>query len=88
MLLGWHYRWEYANDYGMNQYLASRGFVVLAVNYRLGIGYGRELQHPQHSGPAGASEYQDVIAGAQYLQHVEGVDHEHHDQAREHHAAA
>src|SRR6266487_5835455 len=22
MLLGWHNRWEYANDYGANQYLA------------------------------------------------------------------
>ena len=35
MLLGWHYRWEYANDYGANQYLASRGFIVLSVDYRL-----------------------------------------------------
>ena len=27
----------------MNQYLAKRGFVVLSVNYRLGIGYGHEF---------------------------------------------
>jgi Tol biopolymer transport system component len=34
MLLGWHNRWEYANDYGANQYLVSRGFIVLSVDYR------------------------------------------------------
>ena len=33
MLLGWHYRFYYANSYALNQYLASRGFVVLSVNY-------------------------------------------------------
>src|SRR6266849_4771715 len=41
MLLGWHYMYYYANSYAMNQYLASRGYVVLSVNYRSGIGYGR-----------------------------------------------
>ena len=44
------------------------------MNYRLGIGYGRAFQHPAHAGPAGAAEYQDVLAGARYLQKVEGVD--------------
>src|SRR5262249_19588201 len=57
MLLGWHYRWEYAHDYGANQYLASRGFVVLSVNYRLSVGYGEPFQFPEHSGARGASEY-------------------------------
>jgi dipeptidyl aminopeptidase/acylaminoacyl peptidase len=74
MLLGWHYMDYYSNAYAVNQYLAAHGFTVLSVNYRLGIGYGRAFQHPEHSGPAGASEYQDVVAGAEYLQHVEGVD--------------
>jgi dipeptidyl aminopeptidase/acylaminoacyl peptidase len=74
MLLGWHYMDYYSNAYAVNQYLAAHGFTVLAVNYRLGIGYGRAFQHPEHSGPAGASEYQDVVAGALYLQQVEGVD--------------
>ena len=40
MLLGWHYMYYYRNAYAFNQYLASRGFVVLSVNYRSGIGYG------------------------------------------------
>jgi dipeptidyl aminopeptidase/acylaminoacyl peptidase len=74
MLLGWHYMGYYSNAYAVNQYLAAHGFTVLSVNYRLGIGYGRAFQHPEHAGPAGASEYQDVLAGARYLQHVESVD--------------
>ena len=48
MLLGWHYMDYYANDYGANQYLASRGFIVLSVNYRLGIGYGHAFHFPEH----------------------------------------
>ena len=74
MLLGWHYMEYYCNAYAVNQYLAAHGFTVLSVNYRLSIGYGRAFQHPEHAGPAGASEYQDVLAGAHYLQQVEGVD--------------
>src|ERR671933_2796815 len=35
MLLGWHYYDYYSNAYALNQYLESRGFVVLSVNYRL-----------------------------------------------------
>ncbi|HWE45987.1 MAG TPA: prolyl oligopeptidase family serine peptidase [Caulobacteraceae bacterium] len=74
MMLGWHYMDYYSNGYAVNQYLAAHGFTVLAVNYRLGIGYGYDFQHPEHSGPAGSSEYQDVLAGAHYLQHLPGVD--------------
>jgi dipeptidyl aminopeptidase/acylaminoacyl peptidase len=74
MLLGWSYMDYYSNAYAVNQALAQRGFVVLSVNYRLGIGYGRAFQHPDKGGPAGASEYQDVVAGAKYLQALPQVD--------------
>lgn len=74
MLLGWHYMGYYSNSYAVNQYLATHGFTVLSVNYRLGIGYGHAFHNPPHAGPAGASEYQDVVAGAKFLQHVNGVD--------------
>jgi dipeptidyl aminopeptidase/acylaminoacyl peptidase len=74
MLLGWHYMQYYSNGYAVNQYLATHGFTVLSVNYRLGIGYGRAYQQPDHAGPAGAAEYQDVVAGARFLQSVPGVD--------------
>ena len=74
MLLGWHYMDYYSNAYAVNQYLTAHGFVVLSVNYRLGIGYGRAFNHPEHAGPRGAAEYQDVVAGVQFLQALPGVD--------------
>jgi dipeptidyl aminopeptidase/acylaminoacyl peptidase len=74
MLLGWHYIYYYANAYAVNQYLASRGYVVLSVNYRLGIGYGHDFHHPPHGGAAGAAEYQDVLAGGRYLAALPEVD--------------
>jgi dipeptidyl aminopeptidase/acylaminoacyl peptidase len=74
MLLGWHYMDYYSNAYAVNQYLANHGYVVLSVNYRLGIGYGHDFHHPEHAGPAGAAEYQDVAAGAKYLQGLRDVD--------------
>jgi len=74
MLLGWHYMYYYHNSYAMNQYLASRGYLVLSVNYRSGIGYGRGFRLAQHRGARGASEYQDVVAGAKYLRSRDDVD--------------
>lgn len=67
MLLGFHYRGYYHRCYAMNQYLASRGYVVLAVNYRLGIGYGRTFRDVPDGGPRGGAEYQDLLAGAKFL---------------------
>jgi len=74
MLLGWHYSDYYTNAYALNQYLASRGYVVLSVNFRLGIGYGYDFHLPPNAGARGASEYQDVKAGAEYLQRLPQVD--------------
>ena len=74
MLLGWHYSDYYTNAYALNQYLASRGYVVLSVNFRLGIGYGYEFHRPPNAGAQGASEYLDVKAGAEYLQRLPQVD--------------
>jgi dipeptidyl aminopeptidase/acylaminoacyl peptidase len=58
----------------MNQYLASKGYTVLSVNYRLGIMYGRAFREPTNSVWRGASEYKDVVAGAKFLQTLENVD--------------
>lgn len=74
MLLGWHYGDYYANAYAMNQYLASRGYVVLAINYRLGIGYGYDFYRPAAAGAQGASEYLDVKAAGEYLRARSDVD--------------
>src|SRR6267142_674912 len=62
MLLGWHYMYYYANSYAMNEYLASRGYVVLSVNYRSGIGYGRAFREAAGRAGRGASEYRDIVA--------------------------
>ena len=74
MLLGWHYGDYYWNAYAMNQYLASRGFVVLSINYRLGIGYGYGFHRPLNAGAQGASEYLDVKAAGEYLRGLSTVD--------------
>ena len=74
MLLGFHYMYYYHNAYAMNQYLASRGYVVLSVNYRLGIMYGRAFREPPHAAWRGSAEYRDVVAGAHFLQGLPQVD--------------
>jgi dipeptidyl aminopeptidase/acylaminoacyl peptidase len=74
MLLGFHYMEYYHNAYAMNQYLASKGYTVLSVNYRLGIMYGRAFREPTNSAWRGASEYQDVVAGAKFLQTLDNVE--------------
>ena len=74
MMLGFHYMQYYHNAYAENQYLASLGYVVLSVNYRLGIMYGRAFRDPPNASWRGSSEYKDVLAGAKYLQGLSTVD--------------
>ncbi len=74
MLLGWHYLYYYHNAYGMNQYLAARGYAVFSVNFRSGIGYGRRFREAPGRGPRGASEYQDILAAGNYLRSRGDVD--------------
>ena len=74
MLLGWHYMYYYNNAYAMNQYLASRGYVVLAVNYRSGIGYGLNFREAVNYGPSGASEFNDVQGAGLFLKNRADVD--------------
>jgi dipeptidyl aminopeptidase/acylaminoacyl peptidase len=74
MLLGFHYMYYYHNAYAMNQYLARLGYVVLSVNYRLGIMYGRAFREPVNAGWRGASEYKDIVAAAKFLRTLPLVD--------------
>jgi dipeptidyl aminopeptidase/acylaminoacyl peptidase len=76
MLLGWHYSGYYHNAYGMSQYLANRGFIALALNFRSGIGYGMEFREALDYGATGASEVQDVIGAGLYLKARPDVDSE------------
>ena len=74
MMLGWHYSSYYHHCYAFNQYMASRGYVVLSVNYRSGIGYGLEFREALDFGAAGASELNDVLGAGLYLQSRADVD--------------
>ena len=74
MMLGWHNMYYYHNSYGFNQYLASKGYAVLSVNYRLGIGYGRAFRQAKNGGGRGASEYQDIVAAGHYLRSRGDID--------------
>ncbi|RPJ03632.1 MAG: S9 family peptidase, partial [Candidatus Aminicenantes bacterium] len=74
MLLGWHYMEFYSEAYGINQYFAGRGYVVISINYRSGIGYGRSFREAPNCGMEGAAEYQDVLAGVVYLRTRPEVD--------------
>ncbi len=67
MLLGWHYMDFYHVFYGVNQWLTSQGYIILSVNYRSGIGYGRSFRQAANTGGRGNSEYRDVLAAGKWL---------------------
>jgi len=74
MVLGFHYLGYYHNAYALNQVLASRGYIVLAVNYRSGVGYGTEFREALEYGASGASEFNDVLGAGLYLRGRDDVD--------------
>ena len=74
MLLGWHYLPYYHATYAMNQWLASKGYIVLSVNYRSGIGYGLDFREATNFGASGAAEFNDVMGAGLYLQSRADVD--------------
>ena len=74
MLLGYHYMHFYHMAYAINQYFASKGYVVMSVNYRSGIGYGRDFRTAEDVGRNGNAEYRDVLAAGKYLASRPDVD--------------
>ncbi|HTY84261.1 MAG TPA: prolyl oligopeptidase family serine peptidase [Silvibacterium sp.] len=74
MMLGFHYMDYYHNAYAENEYLASRGYAVLSLNYRLGVMYGRAFREAPNTVWRGATEYKDVVAAGRYLQALPEVD--------------
>ena len=74
MLVGFHYMRYYSNAYALNQYLASRGYAVLALSYRAGIGYGLAFREAPGIVSEGASEYNDLLAAAAWLRARPDVD--------------
>lgn len=67
MLTSYHYMDAYHYLYGMNQYLAGRGCVVLSVEYRSSIMRGHDFRNPPGWGFAGNSEIKDVVGAARWL---------------------
>ena len=74
MLLGFHHLGYYHNAYSFNQYLASKGYAVLSVNYRSGTGYGMAFREAENYGAGGASEVQDVLGAGVYMAGRDDVD--------------
>lgn len=74
MMPTYHYFQFYHWAYAVNQWLADQGYVVLSINYRSGVGYGKSFRNAPKTLTNGNSEYQDVLAGAKYLQARADVD--------------
>jgi dipeptidyl aminopeptidase/acylaminoacyl peptidase len=74
MFSAWNPMDAYYYMYGMNQYFASKGYVVLSVNYRGGVGYGLTYREAEEFGVAGASEHRDIVGAAQFLSARADVD--------------
>jgi dipeptidyl aminopeptidase/acylaminoacyl peptidase len=59
--------------YGWHQRMASRGFVVLNVDYRGSYGYGRDFRTANHL-DVGVGDAADVVQGVDYLKGLGYVD--------------
>jgi dipeptidyl-peptidase-4 len=74
MLPAYHYMQFYHWAYAFNQWLADEGYIVMSINYRSGVGYGKSFRQAPGTEGRGNSEYQDVVAGGKYLQSRPDVD--------------
>ena len=74
MLPGFHYKDAYHYLYAMNQYLASRGCVVLSVEYRSSIMLGEAYRNAPGWGFDANTEMRDIVGGARYLMARKDVD--------------
>jgi dipeptidyl aminopeptidase/acylaminoacyl peptidase len=70
---GWHIHRDYGVYYSFHQYLVQQGYVVLSVDYRGSIGYGREWRQG-HYRDLGGKDYEDIAAGVDYLKTLGYVD--------------
>ena len=52
MMPAYHYMQFYHWAYGINQWLANQGYVVMSINYRSGVGYGRSFRTAPNTGGA------------------------------------
>jgi dipeptidyl aminopeptidase/acylaminoacyl peptidase len=74
MLVGFNPMGAYNWMYALNEYFAAEGYIVLSVNYRGGIGYGRDYREAENFGPGGGSELNDLLGAITFLQSRKDVD--------------
>lgn len=74
MLLGYHYLSFYHVFYAVNEWLTTQGYIVMSVNYRSGVGYGRSFRQAANTGARGNAEYRDVLAAGKWLAARQDVD--------------
>lgn len=74
MFPAFHFGQYYATDYAVNRRLAELGYVVVAINYRSGVGYGRAFREAPKRAWRGASEYSDVLGTGRWLAGRSDVD--------------
>ncbi len=67
-----HYWSDYFREYMFHHLLASRGYVVLDVDYRASAGHGRDWRTAIYR-HMGGKDLEDVIDGARYLVEAHGV---------------
>lgn len=69
-----HNYWStYSREYMFNQYLASKGYVVLDMDYRGSAGYGRDWRTAIYR-HMGGRDLQDHVDGSRYLTQRFGID--------------
>ncbi|HUF30380.1 MAG TPA: prolyl oligopeptidase family serine peptidase [Gemmatimonadaceae bacterium] len=69
-----HEWWSsYSREYMFNHLLASKGYVVLDIDYRGSAGYGRDWRTAVYR-HMGGRDLQDHVDGARYLQAEFGID--------------
>jgi dipeptidyl aminopeptidase/acylaminoacyl peptidase len=69
-----HNYWSsYAREYMFNQYLASKGYTVLDIDYRGSAGYGRDWRTAIYR-HMGGRDLQDHVDGSRYLQKEFGIE--------------
>ncbi len=74
MFPGFHFGSYYAKDFAVNRRMAELGYVVVSINYRSGVGYGRDFREAPGRAWRGASEYADVLGAGRWLEQREEVD--------------
>ena len=68
-----HNYWSsYAREYMYNQFLASKGYVVLDIDYRASAGYGRDWRTAIYRW-MGGRDLQDQVDGSRWLQKELGI---------------